>query len=71
MKNVIAYVAPKNKTMLHSMILKNRIYCVVGISIFAFKTYWKQVFDLMEIQTSSTFEHFLQAETLNAKKNKS
>ena len=53
------------------MILNNRISCVVGISIRGFKTYWKQVFDLMEIQTSSTFEHFLQAETLNAKKNKS
>ena len=28
-------------------------------------------FDLMEIQTSSTFEQLLQAETLNTKKNKS
>ena len=71
MKNVIAYVAPKNKTMLHSMILKNRIYCVVGISIFAFKTYWKQVFDLMDIQTTHTFKHLLQAKTLNAKNNNS
>ena len=71
MNNVIAYVAPKNKTMAHSMSLNNRISCVVGISIFGFKTYWKQVFDLMEIQTSSMFEQFLQSETLNAKKNKS
>ena len=71
MNNVIAYVAPKNNTMAHSMSLKNRISCVVGISIFGFKTYCKQVFDLMEIQTSSTFEQFLQAETLNSKKNKS
>ena len=71
MNNVIAYVAPKNKTMSHIMSLNNRISCVVGISIFGFKTYWKQVFDLMEIQTSLTFEQFLQAETLNAKKNKS
>ena len=69
--NVIAYVAPKNKTMTHSMSLISRISCIVGISIFGFKPYSKQVFNLMEIQTSSTFEQFLQAETLNAKKNKS
>ena len=71
MKNVIAYVAPKNKTMAHSMGLINRISCVVGISIFGFKTYWKQVFTLTEIQTTSTFEQFVQVETLNAEKNKS
>ena len=71
MNNVIAYVTPKNKMMAHSTSLNNRISCVVGISIFGFKTYWKQVFDLMQIQTSSTFEQFLQAESLNAKKNKS
>ena len=71
MNNVIAYVAPKNKTMVHSMSLKNRISCVVGISIFGFKTYWKQVFDLMGIQTNQTFEQFLQAKTLNAEKNNS
>ena len=71
MKNVIAYVAPKNKTMAHSMSLNNRISCVVGVSIFGFKTYWKQVFDLMQIQTSSTLEQFLQSETLNARNNKS
>ena len=40
------------------------------MSIFGFKIYWKQVFDLTEIQKSSTFEQFLQAEKLNAKKNK-
>ena len=57
--------------MAHIMSLNNRISCVVGISIFGFKTYWKQVFDFMQIQTSSTFKQFLQAETLNAKKNKS
>ena len=51
MKNVIAYVAPKNKTIAHSMSLNNVISFVVVISIFGFKTYWKQVFDLMEIQT--------------------
>ena len=28
MKNVIAYVAPKNKTMAYSMILNNRISCM-------------------------------------------
>ena len=61
----------KNKMMVHSMSLNNRISCVVVISIFGFKTYWKQVFDLMEIQTTQTFKQFLQAETLNAEKNKS
>ena len=70
MNNVIAYVAPKNKTMAHIMILNNRISCIVGISIFVFEIYWKRVFALMDIQTTSTFEHFLQAETLNAEKNK-
>ena len=70
MNNVIAYVAPKNKTMSHIMSLNNMISCVVVMSIFGFKIYWKQVFDLMEIEKSSTFEQFLQEETLNAKKNK-
>ena len=60
----------KNNMMAHSTIINNRISCVVGISIFGFKTYLKQVFNLMEIQTTSTFEQFLQAETLNVKKNK-
>ena len=50
MNNVIAYVAPKNKKMAHSTSLNNRISCMVGMSIFGFKTYWKQVFDLMQIQ---------------------
>ena len=71
MNNVIAYVAPKNKTMAYSISLNNRISCVVGIYIFGFKTYRKQVFNLMEIQTTQTFKQFLQAETLNAEKNKS
>ena len=71
MNNVIAYVAPKNKTMAHSTSLNNRISCVLGISIFGFKKYRKQVFDLMEIQTTATFKQFLQAETINANKNKS
>ena len=52
MNNVISYVAPKNKTMAHSMRLNNRISCVVVISIFRFKTYWKRVFALMEIPTT-------------------
>ena len=47
------------------------ISCVVGISIFGFKTYWKQVFNLMEIQTTKTSEQLLQEEILNAEKNKS
>ena len=71
MNNVIAYVAPKNKTMVHSMTLNNRISCIVGISIFGFKTYWEQVFNLMDIKTTPTFTDFLQAETLNAEKKKS
>ena len=50
MNNVIAYVAPKNNTMAHSTSLNNGILCIVGIYIFGFKTYWKQVFDLMKIQ---------------------
>ena len=61
----------KKKTMAHSMSLNNRISYVVGISIFRFKTYWKRVFALMEIQTTSTFEKFFQEETINTKKNKS
>ena len=71
MNNVIAYFAPKNKKMAHSMSLNNRISCVVGISIFGFKTYWKLVFTLMKIQTMSTFGQFLQAETHNSENNKS
>ena len=71
MNNVIAFVAPKNKTLAHRMSLNNRISCLVGISIFGFKTYWKRLFSLMEIQTTSTFKQFLKAETLNTKKNKS
>ena len=70
MKNVIAYVAPKNKTMVHSKSLNYRISCVVRISIFGFKTYWKRVFDLMEITKIPTFKQFLKTETLNAEKNK-
>ena len=71
MNNVIAYVAPKNKTMAHSMTLNNRISCIVGISIFGFKTYWEQVFNFMDIKTTPTLTDFLQAETLNAKRKKS
>ena len=71
MNNLIAYVVPKNNMMPHSMSLKNRILCVVGIYISGFKTYWKQVFNVMEIQTTQTFEQLLQAITLNAEKNKS
>ena len=59
MKNVIAYIAPKNKAMTHSMSLNNRISCVLGIFIFGFKKYWKLVFALMEIKTPSTIEQFL------------
>ena len=45
--------------------------CIVGISIFGFKTYWKRVFALIEIQTMSNFKQFLQSETLNADNKKS
>ena len=56
--------------MAHIMSLNNKISCVVGIFIFVFKTYCKQVFDLMEIQRTQTFKQFLQAETLHTRKNK-
>ena len=49
MNNVIKYVAPKNKKMAHIISRNNRISCVVGIYIFRFNTYWKEVFNLMEI----------------------
>ena len=49
MNNIIAYVASKNKTMVHSMGLNNRISCVVRMSIFEFKKNWRGVFALMEI----------------------
>ena len=61
----------KKKTMVHITSLNNRISCVVGISIFGLNTYWKQVFNLMEIQISLTFKQFLQVETLNDKNNNS
>ena len=57
--------------MAHSMSLNNWILCVVGISVFGFKTYCKQVFDFMEIQTTSTFKHLFQTETLNDERNNS
>ena len=67
MNNVIAYILPK-KMMAHIMIHKNRIYCVVGISILWFKKYWHTVFNIMELSMSPTFKHFLQAEIVNADK---
>ena len=70
MNNVIECVAPKNKTMSHSMGPNNRISCVVVIYIFGFTTYWKQVFGLMEIKTTQAFKHFLQSKILNANKKK-
>ena len=71
MNNVIAYIAPKKNTMAHSMSLKNRISCVVGMSIFGFKTYWKQVLNFMNFKTTPTFKHFFKAKTPKADKNKS
>ena len=68
MNNVIAYVAPKNKTMAHNMSLNNMISCVVGISIFGFKIYCKRVFNFMDIKKTPTFKQFFQSEILNAEK---
>ena len=42
----------------------------MGISIFGFKTYLEQVFNLMNINTTPTLTDLLQAETLNAEKKK-
>ena len=56
--------------MVHNMSLNNRISCVVVISIFGFKKYWKTVFNLMELNMSPTFKQLLQAETVNDKINK-
>ena len=71
MINAITYIAPKNKTMAHSMILNNRISCVLGISIFGFKKYWQTIFNLMDLNMSPTLKTFLQYKTVNARKNKS
>ena len=71
MNNAISYVAPKNKTMAQRVSLNNRISCVVGLSIFEIKTYWKRVFNLMSFKTTPTFKQFLQAKTINTKKYKS
>ena len=69
MNNAIEYLASKNKTMAHITSLKNRIYCVAGISIFGFKKYWHTVFNLMELNMIPTFKQFSQDETVNAEKN--
>ena len=68
MNNAIAYVVPNNKTMAYSMILNNRISCVVGISILGFKKYWQIVFNLMDLNMSPTFKQFVQAKIVNADK---
>ena len=68
MNNEIAFVAQKNKIMAHSMILNNRISCVVGISIFGFKKYWMIFFSLIELNTSPTLKQFLQDKKYNADK---
>ena len=54
--------------MADSMSLNNRISCVVRISIFGFKKYWRTVFNLMDLNMSLTFKQFLQAEIVNADK---
>ena len=71
MKNVIVYVAPKNKTMAHIMSLNNRILFVVGIYIFRFKKYRKIVFNLIDLNMIPYLKYLLQSETYNAEKNKS
>ena len=71
MNKAITYVAPKNKTMTHSMSLLNRISYIVAISIFVFKKYWQTVFNFMELNMIPTFKQFLQVKTENAEKNKS
>ena len=71
MNTAITYVAPKNKTMTHSMSLLNRISYIVAISIFVFKKYWQTVLNFMELNMIPTFKQFLQVKTENAEKNKS
>ena len=70
MNNVIAYVVTKNNNIAHSMSLNNSISCVVGIYIFGFKTYWKQVFNFMDIKITQTSKQLLQARTIHLEKNK-
>ena len=69
--NAIASGAPKNKMTAHKMILHNRISCVVVISIFRFKKYWKIVYNLIDINMSPTFKHFFQAKANHSEENKS
>ena len=68
MNNSITYVAPKNKTMAHTMSLNNMISCIVVISIFVFKKCWQIFFNSMELNMSPTFNHFLKSETENTEK---
>ena len=70
MNNSIIYVAPKNKTVAHSMSPNNKISCVVGIFIFVFKKYWQRVLNLLDLSMIPNFKQFLQDETENAKENK-
>ena len=64
--NETTYVAPKNKTMAHSMSLKNRVSCVVVISIFGLNKYRQKVFNLIDLNMSPTSKHFLKSETVDA-----
>ena len=70
MNNEIAYLAPRNKTIYHSMSLNNRISCVVGISMLNFDKYWKRVFYLMDLIIDPSFKQFLLSEIVNADKTK-
>ena len=45
--------------MAHIISLHNRISCVVGISIFGFNTYWKWVFNLMDIKNNTNLKTVL------------
>ena len=68
MKNAIACVSPKSKTVVNITSLNNRISCVAGIPIFGFKKYWQIFFNFLELNTRPTFKQFFQAKTVNAEK---
>ena len=67
--NAIAYVAPKNKAMSHSMSLNNRISCIVGISTCGFNKYWQNFFNLMELNMIPTSKMFLKDKKTTLRKN--
>ena len=60
-KNSIAYAAPKNKTMVHSMILNNRISCMLGIPMLGFNKYQHSVLNFMDLNMIPTLKQFLKS----------